>query len=42
LKSDAHNSLLLLFQRNGVPPKMIMDGSKEQTLGQFKKEVSGC
>ena len=38
LKSDAHDSLSLLFQRDGVPPKMIMDGSKEQTLGQFKKK----
>jgi hypothetical protein len=40
LKSDAHNSLSLLFQcdGDGVPPKMIMDGSKEQTLGRFKKK----
>jgi len=38
LKSDAHNSLSLLFQRDGVPLKMIMDGSKEQTLGRFKKK----
>jgi hypothetical protein len=38
LKSDAHNLLSLLFQRNGVPPKMIMDDSKEQTLGRFKKK----
>jgi hypothetical protein len=39
LKSDAHNSLSLLFQRDGVPPKMIMDGSKEQTLGGFKRNA---
>jgi hypothetical protein len=38
LKSDAHDFLSLLFQRDGVPPKMIMDGSKEQTLGRFKKK----
>jgi len=38
LKSDPHTSLLLMFQRDGVPPKMIMDGSKEQTLGRFKKK----
>jgi hypothetical protein len=38
LKSDAHDSLSLLFQRDGVPPKMIMDGSKEQTLGRFRKK----
>jgi hypothetical protein len=42
LKSDAHDLLLLLFQRDGVPPKMIMDGSNKQTLGRFKKEVPGC
>jgi len=43
LKSDAHDSLSLLFQRDGVPPKMLMDGSKEQTLGRFKKkEMPGC
>jgi hypothetical protein len=38
LKSDAHDLLSLLFQHDGVPPKMIMDGSKEQTLGRFKKK----
>jgi hypothetical protein len=38
LKSDAHDLLSLLFQRDGVPPKMIIDGSNEQTLGRFKKE----
>ena len=38
LKSDAYNSLLLLFQHDGVLPKMIMDGSKEQTLGRIKKK----
>ncbi len=42
LKSDAHDSLLLLFQRDGVPPKMIMDGSKEQTLGRFKKKYKSA
>ena len=38
LKSEAHNLLLLLFQCDGVPPKMIMNGSKEQTLGRFRKK----
>ena len=37
-KSDASNALDLLFHREGEPPKMIMDGSKEQTMGQFKKK----
>jgi len=36
-KSDAVDALDLLFHREGVPPKMIMDGSKEQTQGKFKK-----
>ena len=38
LNSDAHNLLSLLFQHDGVPPKMIMNGSKEQTLCRFKKK----
>jgi hypothetical protein len=33
LKSEAHLGLLLMFQHDGVP---IMDGSKEQTMGQFR------
>jgi hypothetical protein len=28
-KGDAHETLSLLFHRDGVPPVMIMDGSKE-------------
>jgi hypothetical protein len=35
LKSEAHLGLLLMFQRDGVLPLIIMDGSKEQTMGQF-------
>ena len=38
-KGDAHEALSLLFQRDGVPPKMIVDGSKEHTLGVFKRKV---
>ena len=37
-KRDAHESVSLLFQRDGVPPKMVADGSKEQMLGKFKKK----
>ena len=33
--SDCHDALSVLFSRDGVPPAMIMDGSKEQTLGNF-------
>ena len=43
-KSDAHHALSLLFKREGVPTSMVMDGSKEQTLGQFKSKCrqAGC
>ena len=43
-KSDASNALDLLFHRKGVPLKMIMDGSKEQTMLDFQEEmpVSKC
>jgi hypothetical protein len=38
-KSNAHETLLLLFQCEGVPPVMIVDGAKEQILGEFKKKA---
>ena len=38
-KGDAHETLYLLFRRDGVPPEMIMDGSKEQTLGNFNNKL---
>ena len=38
LKSEAHDSLSMLFKRNGVPPKIVVDNSKEQSLGQFAKK----
>jgi hypothetical protein len=38
-KGDAHEALSLLFDRNGVPPVMVIDGSKEQTLGDFKRKL---
>ena len=36
-KSDAHHALSELF-RIGVPLQMTIDGSKEQTLGTFRKK----
>ena len=36
LKSQAHEALSLLHQREGVPNVMIMDGSGEQTQGKFR------
>jgi Reverse transcriptase (RNA-dependent DNA polymerase) len=43
-KGDAHEALSLLAQRVGVPPHMIMDGSKEQQLGEFRRKARemGC
>ena len=37
-KSDAYEVLLLVFKRDGVPPRMVVDNSKEQTLGKFAKK----
>ena len=34
-KSKAHEGLTLLAHRDGVPPAIVMDGSKEQTMGEF-------
>ena len=34
-KVDTHETLSLFFKRNGVPPKIVMDGSKEQKLLLF-------
>ena len=38
-KSDVHEGLSLLIRRDGVPPKIIVDGSKEQTKGVFAKKM---
>jgi hypothetical protein len=37
-KGEAHESLLLLFQHDGVPPSMIVDNALEQILGDFKRK----
>ena len=37
-KGDAHEALSLLFQREGVPIKMVSDGSMEQKHGRFHKK----
>jgi hypothetical protein len=37
-KSEAADTVDLLFHHDSVPTKMIMDGSKEQTLGRFCKK----
>jgi hypothetical protein len=38
-KGDAHEGLSLLSHQDGIPPAMIFDGSKEQTLGNFKRKL---
>jgi hypothetical protein len=38
-KGEAHETLSLLFHRDGVPPAMVLDGSKEQVLGNFKRKL---
>ena len=43
-KEYAHEALSLLFQQDGLPPKMIADGYNDQNLGDFKRKVAeaGC
>jgi hypothetical protein len=43
-KSDAHSALSSLFARDGVPNVMVMDGAKEQILGDFRRKCreAGC
>ena len=43
-KSEAPFALDRLFRHEGFPPEFIMDGSKEQNLGEFacKLRDAGC
>jgi hypothetical protein len=38
-KGEAHENLSLLLRRDGIPPIMIMDGSNEQTKGDFARKL---
>jgi hypothetical protein len=38
-KGEAHETLSLVFHRDGVPPTMVGDDSKEQTLGEFRQKL---
>jgi hypothetical protein len=38
-KGEAHETLSLMFHCDGVPPTMVTDGSKEQTLGDFRQKL---
>ena len=35
-KSDAHKTLSLLFAQEGVPSTLVMDGAREQVMGEFR------
>mmetsp|Transcript_37601 Transcript_37601/g.53010 ORF Transcript_37601/g.53010 Transcript_37601/m.53010 type:complete len:1380 (-) Transcript_37601:246-4385(-) len=37
-KGSAHEALSLMFKRDGVPMNMIVDGSREQVAGDFKRK----
>ncbi len=37
-KGDAHETLSLVYQRDGVPPAMVTDDSNEQTKGEFHQK----
>jgi hypothetical protein len=43
-ESEAHEALSLLFHWDGVPNVMVMDGSKAQVEGQFRRKLcdTGC
>ena len=38
LKSELHETLSVLFKRDGVSPEIVMDGSKELNLGKFHQK----
>ena len=38
-EAHAHEALSLLFQREGAPNTMIMDGARAQIMGDFKKKL---
>ena len=38
-KGDTHENLRLFFMRYDVPPKIVMDGLKEQKLGNPERNV---
>jgi hypothetical protein len=39
-KGDAHETLFLVFQCNGVPPTTVTNVSKEQTKGEFQRKLT--
>jgi transposase len=39
-ESESHEALSLLFQRDGVPDIMVMDGAKAQVRGEFRRKLT--
>ena len=37
-ESEAHETFSLMFKHDGVPPRMIVNNSKEQSLGEFRRK----
>ena len=37
-KSNAHDMLSLVFKRDGVPTRIIVDNLKEQSLSEFARK----
>ena len=38
-KSDAHETLSLLFAQEGVRSTLVMDGAREQVIGEFRHKA---
>ena len=38
-KLEAHEGLSLMAQWDRIPTKIVMDGAKEQVMGEFRKMV---
>jgi hypothetical protein len=38
-EKEAHEALSLLFHRDGVPNAMVMDGTKAQVEGEFRRKL---
>ena len=38
-KSDAHETLSHLFVQEGVPGTLVMDGAREQVMGEFRHKA---
>ena len=39
VRSEAHEALSLLFQRDRVPPAIICDNAKEMILGEVNRKL---